>query len=635
MAQVKFYKGLSTLYETKWKAENHSGLTGAIWFTTDTNEIILNGTHYGITPTDKTKLEKSFSDISLADDNKTITLARNDGQTTDTIILAVASTTKDGLMSKEDKATLDTLNKDENTTGSVRNLIKDAKDELKGTDGDEATAETIAGAKKHADSLNTAMDTRVKGLETKMGSTSVSDQITTAIGKLDNADTAVAGQYVSKVSETDGIISVERVALPELAAVGGTGKVITTVSQTKGALAATAIDLNAANVAATASPEDSTHVAVAGTTVAAQIESLAGSIKSAVSDAKSYSISAVTGAELSALGANVKEAYKLVDEGGAKAGEIIKIYKDSSLKEVKLVGQELQFTYILDTGNESTVGVDVSTFLAESEFGNGLQVVDHKISVKKDASSEKFLTVGADGVKLSGVQTAIDTAANKAATEIVEDAAGHVTVTKSAGENGQAIYTIGENDIASDTALSAEVTRAKAAEDAIEAGVGLSADGAYVSPAGNHYLSGANSVMEAIVKLDTRAHTEATNLTSEIAARKAVTGVNADSYSADSTTNYLKAATSLMDADKKLDAQIKANANAISSLQTATDFVKEITVNGKDAVVSNNHATVTIGGADIALTGYVKPSGGAILATNTVNQAIYALEDQLIWHEEA
>ena len=141
--------------------------------------------------------------------------------------------------------------------------------------------------------------------------------------------------------------------------------------------------------------------------------------------------------------------------------------------------------------------------------------------------------------------------------------------------------------------------------------------------------------MEAIVKLDTQAHTEAGNLASEAAARKAVTGVNADSYSADNTTNYLTAATSLMDADKKLDAQIKANATAISNLQTATDFVKEITVNGQNAVVSNNHATVTIGGADIALTGYVKPSGGAILATNTVNQAIYALEDQLIWHEEA
>lgn len=635
MAQVKFYKGSSSVYENKWKASDHSGLTGAIWFTTDTNEIILNGTHYGITPADKTKLEKSFSDISLAADNKTITLSCNDGKTTDTIILAVASSTVDGLMSKTDKAALDTLNGAVTANGSVKKQIDDAKKELKGTDDDEATAETIAGAKKHADSLNTAMDTRVKGLETKMGSTSVSDQITAAISDLDKADTAVEGQYVSKVSETDGIISVERVALPELAEVGGTGKVITTVSQTKGKLAATAIDLNAANVAATASPGDDSHVAVDGTTVAAQIKSLAGSIKSAVSDAKSYSISAVEGDELTALGTNVKEAYKLVDEDGVKAGEVIKIYKDSSLKEVKLVGQELQFTYILADGSEDTVGVDVSTFLAESEFKNGLEVVGGNVNVKVDATSETFLTVGANGVKLSGVQTAIDTAANKAATEVVEDAAGHVTVTKTAGSNGQAIYTIGENDIASDAALSAEVTRAKKAEDAIEAGVGLSADGAYVTPDGNHYLSGATNVMEAIVKLDTQAHTEATNLASEIAARKAVTGVNADSYSADSATNYLKAADSLMDADKKLDAQIKANADAISSLQTATDFVKEITVNGQDAVVADNKATVTIWGADIELKGYNAPTGGTILATNTVNEAIYALEDQLVWHEEA
>ena len=633
MAQVKFYKGLSTLYTTKWNTENHSGLTGAIWFTTDTNEIILNGTHYGITPNDKTKLENSFSDISLAADNKTITLTRNDGKTTDTIILTVASSTKDGLMSKEDKAILDKLNGEVTVDGSVKKQIDDAKKELKGTDGDEATAETIAGAKKYAKSLDSAMDTRVKGLETKMGSTSVSDQITAAIGNLDKADTAVEGQYVSKVSETNGIISVERVALPELAAVGGTGKVITTVSQTKGALAATAIDLNAGNVAASPSEGDDTHVAVAGATVADQISDLAKSIKTTVADAKSYSIAAISGKELAALGNNVKEAFKLVDEGGVQAGSAIKIYKDSSLKEVALSGQTLNFTYILTDGTESTVGVDVSTFLAESEFKDGLQVIDGNVSVKKDASSESFLTISADGVKLSGVQTAIDKAANKAATEVVEDAAGHVTVTKATGANGQAIYTIGENDIASNTALTAEVDRAKAAEDAIEAGVGLSADGAYETPTGNHYLAGANSVMEAIVKLDTQAHTEAGNLASEAAARKSVTGIDADSYSADDTTNYLTDATSLMDADKKLDAQIKANSDAISSLQTATDFVKEITVNGQDAVVSNNHATVTIGGGDIALTNYSAVTGGAITALNTVNQAINILENQLIWHE--
>ena len=518
---------------------------------------------------------------------------------------------------------------------SVKKQIKDAKDELKGNaDTDTATSETIVGAKKHADSLDAAMDTRVKGLESKMGSTSVSNQITAAISNLDKADTAVAGQYVSAVSETDGIISVERVALPELAAVGGDGKVITTVSQTKGALAATAIDLKAANVAATATLASDTAVAVTGNTVEAQIASLATSIKTTKDNAKSYSVKKLTKDEVTALGeSNVREAYQLLDEDLKVSGETIKIYKDSSLKSVALDGQTLNFTYILADGSESTVGVDVSTFLAESEFGNGLQVVDHIVSVKKDADSESFLTVGASGVKLSGVQTAINTAANKAKTEVVKDAAGHVTVTKATGSNGQAIYTIGENDIASDAALTKEVDRAKKAEDAIEAGVGLSADGAYVTPDGNHYLSGATNVMGAIVKLDTQAHTDATNLTNEITARKAVTGIDADTYSADTTTNYLKAASSLMDADKKLDAQVRANADAISSLQAATDVVKAVTVNGVDAKVSANKATVTIGGANIALTGYNAPTGGTIKATNTVNQAINILEDQLIWHE--
>ena len=633
MAQVKFYKGPLASYESKWKAEGNSGLSGAIWFTTDTNEIILNNVHYGLSSTDKTALNGAIDTVEFISPD-TIKFTNVAGTLEKAITLPKASSTVDGLMSAADKASLDTLNGDVNAAGSVKKQISDAKAEVVGNDSDEATSDTIKGVRKHANALNTAMDTRVDALETAIGEGgSVSTQITNAINKLDQADTAVDGQYVSAVSETDGIITVSRADLPELAAVGGNGKVITTVSQTKGALAATAIDLNAANVAATATLESDTAVAVTGNTVEAQIASLAASIKTTASAAKSYSIAAISGEELAALGANVKEAYKLVDEDDVQAGSAIKIYKDSSLKSVALADQTLNFTYILADGTESTVGVDVSTFLAESEFGNGLQVVDHKVSVKKDAFSEEFLSVGADGIKLSGVQTAINTAANKAATEVVEDATGHVTVTKDTGANGQAIYTIGENDIASDAALTKEVDRAKKAEDAIEAGVGLSEAGAYVTPTKNHYLSGATNVMEAIVKLDTQAYTDAGNLTSEIAARKAVTGINDNSYSADNTTNYLTAATSLMDADKKLDAQVKANATAISSLQNATDVVKAVTVNGVDASVSNNKATVTIGGANIALTDYVAVTGGTIKATNTVNQAINILEDQLIWHE--
>ena len=122
--------------------------------------------------------------------------------------------------------------------------------------------------------------------------------------------------------------------------------------------------------------------------------------------AKSYTMVAVTG-----QGENVREAYQLqqtMNGATTNVGEIIKIYKDSSLKTVALDGQTLNFTYILADGTESTVGVDVSAFLAESEFGNGLQVVDHVVSVKVDATSESYLTVGEGGIKLSGIQEIAD-----------------------------------------------------------------------------------------------------------------------------------------------------------------------------------------------------------------------------------
>ena len=98
----------------------------------------------------------------------------------------------------------------------IANAIAALKTELIGTDSDIATSNTIKGAKKYADSLNTAMDSRVDALEEAVGTGgSVDSKITAAIGKLDKSDTAVDGQVVSAVSETDGVITVSRRALVE------------------------------------------------------------------------------------------------------------------------------------------------------------------------------------------------------------------------------------------------------------------------------------------------------------------------------------------------------------------------------------------------------------------------------------
>lgn len=98
----------------------------------------------------------------------------------------------------------------------VNEQLQTQSENLIGSDSG-VTANTIKGAvveaKGYADTLNTAMDGRVDALETNVGGTPVATQIQTAIQALDKADSAVAKQFVTAVSETDGVIAVTRAAL--------------------------------------------------------------------------------------------------------------------------------------------------------------------------------------------------------------------------------------------------------------------------------------------------------------------------------------------------------------------------------------------------------------------------------------
>lgn len=102
------------------------------------------------------------------------------------------------------------------TTYEAKGAAAAVKTELVGKDTDTEESATFVGIKKYVNKLDTAMDTRVDALEAAIGEGgSVATQITAEIQKLDKADTAVAGKYVSAVSETDGIITVTREALPD------------------------------------------------------------------------------------------------------------------------------------------------------------------------------------------------------------------------------------------------------------------------------------------------------------------------------------------------------------------------------------------------------------------------------------
>lgn len=152
--------------------------------------------------------------VGAVPDNKTVVQMITDAQTAATYDDAAVKA--DIKKNKEDIAAVSALVGDTAVASQISTAVADAKTELKGSTSDTDASATIAGAKKYADKLDTAMDARVDALESAVGEGgSVAAQITAEIAKLDKADKAVAGKYVSAVSEEDGVITVVRADLPD------------------------------------------------------------------------------------------------------------------------------------------------------------------------------------------------------------------------------------------------------------------------------------------------------------------------------------------------------------------------------------------------------------------------------------
>lgn len=124
--------------------------------------------------------------------------------------------------------------------------------------------------------------------------------------------------------------------------------------------------------------------------------------------------------------------------------------------------------------------------------GNGILISDtNEISIRiADGNEGDFLKLDAEGLKLVGVDAAI----KKSAT-IVEKKAddAHITV-ESRTENGHVVYTIGSVNIASADSITAETETRKTIE-------GQSGN-TYTANTGATYISGATSLNDADVKLD-------------------------------------------------------------------------------------------------------------------------------------
>ena len=498
--------------------------------------------------------------------DKTVTRTDSNNHVTVTVIEA------DGLLSSVEVTTADI-----------------ASAALLGTTADTKDANTAFGyIKKEAEARDNAITGAIEALDSTVSATAAVDEKVYSV--------------LTGVTQTDGKLA--GVTEVQLAAVAKTG--------------------SASDVANAAIPADGTYVAVEGTNVSAQIASIAKTIKGITttqSNAFKYITVKLTSEEVTALGdSNVKEAYQVVayiGESYASAsvketvGDIIKIYKDATVHEIYLGSTDdtinestgainkvtpidetkssLNYAYIMAGGTYAMAKIPVSSILSEAQFKNGLQVSETgEVSVKKDGTSENFLDVTANGVKISGVQDAINSAIQGLNANVTSTGDSHVTVNVVEEDGKISGVTVTTSDIASaaDVVKNVTVNSVNATVSGNKATVTI--DGADIAVAdtytatvysepfetkvGANHIATGDTVAAAFKKTENTISVLANEVISNEKVTTAAVSKLAESvgtvdengvigYTPKTDANYIGKATSVHDATIKLDAAIKTIAS--------------------------------------------------------------------------
>ena len=324
------------------------------------------------------------------------------------------------------------------------------------------------------------------------------------LGTLDYTDTAETGSYVSKVDQVDGIISTTKVELPSVTGQAESKKVVIAVSEDKGTVSDTKGTISSS--AGTIVLNDNTDggidfdVNIDGTSIVKDANGVLGVADSALTqyfgdektvhaevdsanNEKTFSTLLKIAKNTNPSEANVKEEYNLVDADGTPitGADTIKIYKDSALLSVALLhadtaaepqllptydkingwtdipataqteaNQALCYAYEDVSGNTVVAAVPVGAFINEAEFASGItwDATEGKARGVVDPTSESFLTVGANGFKISGVSGLVENAIEALDADVSGNST-HVTVGVVEEDGVITAVTVSEDDIAS------------------------------------------------------------------------------------------------------------------------------------------------------------------------------------------
>ena len=184
-----------------------------------------------------------------------------------------------------------------------------------------------------------------------------------------------------------------------------------------------------------------------------------------------------------------------------------------------------------------------------------------------------------------------------------------------------------ESTLTNDLATKVELATLQSEVDATQAGAGLGTGGAYTAPASSNYLTTASSLADADDKLDAQIKTNAdaisTNAGTASANASAIDTIEASAglsaagaYTADSGATYIAGATTLANADSLLDDQIATNAAAISTNATAITNLDNDKLDKTGGTISSN----------LTISGNLTVDG----TTTTVNSTTVEVEDNAI-----
>lgn len=362
--------------------------------------------------------------------------------------------------------------------------------------------------KTYIDNADEALDGRIDTLETAIGEGgSVATQIQSAIdeltGTLENSDAATIEAINDELDGIDSAIatlngdnttagSVAKAVKDGIDAIGtgtaqGTsGQAIVSLTQTNGVVTATAGDIDASHVTVDFTPAQEGDDPVSATAnVQASLNEIYGKI---ADNAEAGEVAVYSGAnKVNSIAAD-GATYTL--KQGTQTVATINIARDMVVSSGSVITADGTETDV-PTGTTLTTGQKyVRLVIANSTDGKNIYIAVNDLYDDytftdgdeidfTETNNEVTAVIKSASIAESKLNNALQQKINSARTVITEiaqtdPATKHILVTKTAGTGANPdSYTITEVDIASASALSAEVTRAQSAETAIDGAVGL------------------------------------------------------------------------------------------------------------------------------------------------------------------